>query len=236
MGLLSQRRRQAELMEQPDLKPAHHVHALRGLSRVNFFSHSAGILWPPLRALAQELHPRPVRVLDLATGGGDVPLRLWQHARRHGLKLELAGCDISPVAIEHARTSAARRGADIRFFVHDIWQGEPPAGHDVVMASLFLHHQDEAGAPALLRRMADMAGRLVLVNDLIRSPWHLLLAHVGTRLLTTSHVVHYDGPRSVEAGFTMAEARQLAVQAGLPGAAVTWHWPFRFLLAWRRPV
>jgi len=234
MGLLSHRRRQAEIMEQPDLKPAHHVQALRGLSRVNFFSHSAGILWPPLRALARELRPRPLRVLDLATGGGDVPLRLWQHAHRAGLELELAGCDVSSLAVNHARNEAVRQGADVSFFVHDVWQGEPLIGYDVVMCSLFLHHQDDAGARALLRRMADMAGRLVLVNDLIRDPLHLLLAHLGTRLLTTSYVVHFDGPRSVEAAFTMAEARQLAEESGLRGATVAWRWPFRFLLAWRR--
>ena len=45
----SLRQRQPEIMDQPDLRPARHVGALHGLARVNFWSGSAGILWPPLR-------------------------------------------------------------------------------------------------------------------------------------------------------------------------------------------
>ena len=223
-------------MEQPGLPPGHHTRALQGLSRVNLWSRSAGILWPPLRDLARGLAPRRVRVLDLATGGGDVPIRLWTKARRARLDIEWAGCDISPVAIEHARASAARAGADMHFFVQDVLQGEPLRGYDAVMASLFLHHQEtEDAARNLLGRMAAMAERLVLVNDLVRGPMHLALAHVATRLLTRSYVVHADGPRSVRAAWTMGEARRLAEQAGLHNAHVAWRWPFRFLLTWRRP-
>ena len=56
----------------------------------------------------------------------------------------------------------------------------------------------------------------MLVNDLERSGLGLALAHVAVRLLTTSDVVHVDGPRSVESAFTMEEAR--AWRSG-PGCA-----------------
>src|SRR5437763_3343791 len=91
------RRLQPEVMDQPGLDPVRHRQALAGLRRINFFSGSAGILWPPLAALAYGA-ARPVRVLDLATGGGDVPIRLWRRARRAGLPLEVEACDVSPVA------------------------------------------------------------------------------------------------------------------------------------------
>ena len=56
--------------------------------------------------------------------------------------------------------------------------------------------------------MADAAGRIVLVNDLVRSlPGFLLLAYPAPRLLTTSAVVHYDGPQSVRAAFTLGGTR-----------------------------
>lgn len=235
MGLLSRRRQRPEIMDQPDLQPARHVHALRGLARINFLSDSAGILWPAIAALARAVAPRPPRVLDVATGGGDVPIRLWRRARRAGLELHLEGCDISPVALEHARTAAARANAPLPFFEHDALSGPPPEKYDAVMCSLFLHHLDDEQAVAFLRRMAEAADRLVLVNDLERSATGLVLAHVVGRLLTTSDVVHVDGPRSVEGAFTRAEARSLAERAGLHGARVSWRWPFRWLLSWRRP-
>jgi 2-polyprenyl-3-methyl-5-hydroxy-6-metoxy-1,4-benzoquinol methylase len=235
MGMLSRRRRRPEIMDQPDLPPDRHARALRGLARINFLSGSAGILWPEIAQLARAIAPRPPRILDVATGGGDVPIRLWRRARRAGLELHLEACDVSPVALEHARSSAARSGAPLRFFEHDALSGAPPGNYDAVMCSLFLHHLDEEQAVAFLRRMAETAGRLVLVNDLERSATGLVLAHVFGRLLTTSDVVHVDGPRSVEGAFTRAEACSLAERAGLHGARVSWRWPFRWLLSWRRP-
>jgi 2-polyprenyl-3-methyl-5-hydroxy-6-metoxy-1,4-benzoquinol methylase len=232
---LRHRRRRPEIMDQPDLSPERHRRALHGLARINFWSGSARILWPGLRDLARQLAPRPPRVLDLATGGGDVSLRLWKRARRAGVPLTLEGCDISPVAIDHARAAAAAAGADVRFFRHDALTGPPLSGYDAVTCSLFLHHLDDDEACALLRRMAETAGRLVLVNDLTRSLAGLVLAHVGTRLLTLSDVVHTDGPRSVEAAFTPKEALALAERAGLRGATVARRWPCRWLLTWSRP-
>jgi hypothetical protein len=76
---------------------------------------------------------------------------------------------------------------------------------------------------------------LVLVDDLNRSWAGLALASAATRLLTTSAVVHTDGPRSVRAAFTPSEALGLAEQAGLTGATVRRHWPCRWQLVWRRP-
>ena len=76
---------------------------------------------------------------------------------------------------------------------------------------------------------------LVLVNDLERGLAGLTLAHLGTRLLSRSDVVHTDGPLSVRAAFTVPEVRALAAAAGLTGAVVVRRWPCRFLLTWTRP-
>jgi SAM-dependent methyltransferase len=222
-------------MDQPGLSPSRHVRALRGLARINLVSGSAGILWGPLEALGRALGTRSLRVLDVASGGGDVPIRLWRRARRAGLDWDVEGCDISPVAVEHAHSCATRAGADVRFFVHDALRDPLPAGYDAVISSLFLHHLDADEARTFLRRLADSAGRLLLINDLVRSWPGLILAHMGSRLLSASPVVHTDGPRSVAAAFTPAEALALAEQAGLHGATVTRRWPCRYLLTWRRP-
>lgn len=229
------RRCRPEIMDQPDLDAGRHIEALRGLARINFFSRSAGILWPTLAELARAMAPRVPRLLDIATGGGDVPIRLWRRARQAGIALHMEGCDISPVALEHAVARAAAAAAPIRFFVYNALTGPALSGYDAIVCSLFLHHLDEAQAVSLLARMSEMAGRLVLVNDLLRGWTSLLAAHLATRLLTTSRVVHVDGPRSVEAAFTAVEARALAERAGLCGAQVSRRWPFRWLLTWRRP-
>lgn len=219
-------------MDQPGLQPALHVQALNGLARINRISASDRILWRPLAALARANPGQTIRVLDIASGGGDVPIRLLQRARRAGLVLQLTGVDASATAVAHARAYAKRSGAAVEFATLDVLHEPLPTGFDVLTASLFLHHLDDPEATALLRRMGAAARRLVLVNDLVRSRLGYLAAWLGTRVMTRSPIVHVDGPRSVEAAFTIAEAQRLAEMAGLFGASVTRRWPWRFLLTW----
>lgn len=230
---LRTRRRQPEVMDQADLDAGLHAQALRGLERVNRWSGSAGIVWPSIRRAARAAG-RPLRVLDLATGAGDVPLRVWRWAQRAGVPLRIEGCDRSPLAVAHAQRRAEEAGAEVRFFTRDALAGPLPDSYDVLLCSLFLHHLGDEEAVRLLGRMARAARRLVLVNDLRRGVGGLLMAHLGTRLLTASAVVHTDGPRSVAAAFTCAEVGELARRAGLAGAVVRRRWPCRLLLSWER--
>jgi len=240
MPSLSTRRRQPEIMDQPGLNPDEHDRALGGLARINFITRSARILWDPLLQLGKELRTDRLRILDVATGAGDVPVRLWQMADQAGIDWQIEGSDVSEVAVEHARRRAELARAPVNFHVDEAVGGPPISGYDAVVCSLFLHHLDEDKAIALLRRMAGLGGkgaqqpaRLVLVHDIIRSLPSLALAHLGTRLFSASYVVHTDGPRSVEGAFTVEEVQALAERAGLHGATFTRHWPCRFLMAWR---
>lgn len=232
---LAERHRQAELMDEPSLDASEHARALTGLARVNRWSRSAAIVRPVLRRLAAESSvDRPLRLLDVACGGGDVTAAIARWARHAGLPVRVSACDISPTALDIARRHADSTGESIEFFRHDLLQQPLPAEFDVVMCSLFLHHLDEPDAVRVLRSMADAAARAVLVNDLIRSRSGYLLAMFGARLLTRSRIVHVDGPLSVAGAFTPPEALRLCEQAGLHGATISRHWPQRFLLHWRR--
>jgi 2-polyprenyl-3-methyl-5-hydroxy-6-metoxy-1,4-benzoquinol methylase len=223
-------------MDDPALEPARHQHALQGLARLNWWSRSASILWGPIASLARRLPRRPLRLLDLATGAGDVPIALWRGAQRAGVRLEIAGCDRSPVAIAHAQARAQRAGAGVQFFAADALTDPLPAGYDIVACSLFLHHLSDDDASRLLRRMAQSTRHLLLVNDLVRSRAGLALAMAGTRLLCRSSIVHADGPQSVRAAYTLDEARRLAEAAGLQGVSIIHRWPCRFLLSWSQGV
>ena len=208
---LRTRTRVPELMDDPALDPAEHRRALAALARINRVSNSAGVLWPELAKLAGELK-RPVRVLDVATGSGDVPRAL--RAARAGIELDIAACDVSPTAI----AEAAREPSPVRFFVHDALHDRLPTGFDVVTCSLFLHHLGEDEAIALLANMENAAGRMVLVNDLARSrinyctTW--FACHVLTRLAgrAISTAPRRCAPRSRR----RRRSRSLAVAPGWP--------------------
>jgi SAM-dependent methyltransferase len=230
----SRRQLSPEIMDQPGLDPAEHAKALRGLGRVNRLSRSAAIYWASIVSLARA-RQGPVSVLDLACGGGDVPVDLALRAARSRLDIRVEGCDVSPEAVGFASKLSEDRRAAVRFFVLDALRDPIPEGYDVVTCSLFLHHLDESDAIDLLRKLGDSSAQLILVNDLARSRLGYLVAWVGCRLLSRSRVVHNDGPISVRSAFKRTEALELARRAGLEEVSVARKWPFRFLLSWSRP-
>jgi 2-polyprenyl-3-methyl-5-hydroxy-6-metoxy-1,4-benzoquinol methylase len=222
------------MMDQPDLDLRAHRQALDSLGRAHWISRSAASIWPAIREVVPR-SGRPLRILDLACGGGQVVVGLARRCAREGVALEACGVDLSPVAIDYASARAARAGVGgVTFASLDVARRPLPAAFDVVLCSLFLHHLSDEEAETLLRRMRDAARHLVVISDLRRTRLGYLFAWVGCRLLSRSRIFHVDGPRSVEAAFAMNEARHLAERAGLTGAHIVARWPQRFMLTWRR--
>lgn len=226
MRSLATRCRRPERMDDPSLPAPDHRQALAGLARINAISGSAAVFWSELEPFCRAAG-RPLRLLDLASGGGDVALALWRKARTAGLPLAVDGCDRDETAVGIANHRAA--GAEVRFFRHDALADPLPDGYDIVTSSLFLHHLSDDEAAGFLARLAST--RLAMVQDLDRSPLGWLLAWGGTRLLSRSPVVHFDGPVSVEAAFTVREAAALARRAGWQQPRVRAWFPCRWLLS-----
>lgn len=224
---LAHRQVQPEIMDQPDLDRARHGHALRGLATVNALSQSWRLPWTSLAAFARE--HGVIRVLDLACGGGDVTMRLARKAQRVKAEIEIEGCDMSPTALDIAKSRAEGFGAPVAFFQHDLLSGGIPAGYDVLVNSLFMHHWPGEDALDLLKNMRDEARLGVIVSDLNRTAAGYLASHIACRIVTRSSVVHYDAPRSVEAAFTPGEFAELAREAGFTNFTLRRQWPFRFL-------
>lgn len=234
--MLNSRVLDAELMDQPGLDVHIHEQALQGLRRVNAWSRTADAIWRAIRDTARRHELTSLRVLDLASGGGDVCRQVLRLAQREGMQLTIHGWDRSETAVEHARRQAAAAGLHgLEFTQRDALTDGMEGPYDVIMSTLFLHHLADDQAVTLLRRMAAVARHGVLVDDLLRSRWGLWLAICGCRLLTRSRVVHADGPMSVRAAFSAYEVRALAGRAGLSGFTLDRHWPQRFLLTWNRP-
>ncbi len=218
-------------MDAPDLERARHVKALRALETVNLLSGTAGRIWREVVSLTRD-NPRPLRVLDVACGGGDVAVALQRRADRADLRVEVQGCDRSPVALEHGQRLARDRGVGVHFFEHDALGGALPPDFDLICCSLFLHHLDEPEAVQLLAALAA-TGAAVLIQDLRRTRLGYLTAWLALHALSRSDVARVDGLRSVAGAFTMAEVAALARRAGLAQATLRPCWPQRFTLSWR---
>lgn len=230
--------RAAELMDDPAIAEAEHLHALSALARINAVSRTAARLAEGTGELLVAADPTtgPRTVVDVACGGGDVTIDLARRLRRvAGDGVRVVGIDVSPRAVARSRKAADRAGVTAAFEAGDVLaEGCPPC--DVAVSSLFLHHLDDDAACGLLRSMAGAARLGIVVSDLVRSRIGLGLALVGTTLLSTSRVARVDGPLSVKAARTPAEYRGLCARAGLHAATVRRVWPERVVLRWQRPA
>lgn len=222
-----------ELMDDPSLDPAEHAHALRGLARLNAMSCAPGVLYPILRREAARLD-RPLTIADIATGSADVPVALLKRAKRDGVRFDITACDVSPIALKHARHRADSAGVSLAIQELDVLNEELPEA-DVLMCSLFLHHLTDEQVGLVLGKMAAAAHLVVLISDLRRGPWGTTLAAVIPRLVTRSHVVHVDGLRSARAALSIGEVR--AMTRGIAeggGWCVSRAFPARMLIQWSR--
>jgi SAM-dependent methyltransferase len=200
-----------ELMDRPQPVTAELASDLRNLRKLNRYFGSYRLIEHFLRRWIQ---PRdPLRILDLATGSGDIPRLIVDYARSTGADVTVKAVDQQPSTLEIARRLSGDY-PEIEFFEGDILSFGESGAYDVVFCSLALHHFDEAAAVQLLRRCRDLSRRYILVSDLRRG----LLATIGVYLLTAfifrEPMTRTDARLSAERAFSFREFRSLAERAG----------------------
>lgn len=219
-----------ERMDDPNLDSREHVKALCGLRRINNWTGNASLVWKHVSDVAREIGDRPLRVLDIATAAADIPIALLNLSASHGVKLEIEACDVSDRALVFAKEQCTLANARVRLFRHDILRHDIPQRYDVVMCSQFLHHLADEDVGIVLCKMKAAATSRVVVVDLERSQWNWWQVWFATRVLSRSKVVHFDGPQSVRAAYTVAEITSLAQQVGFASFEVHRTWPCRYVL------
>lgn len=220
---------QPEWMDQPDIDPALHQAALVGLSRLNRFTGIDRVLYRHLRRYARMAGGRPLRVLDVASGAGDVPIACMRRAVKDGIDLHVTSVDISETAVEEQNRRASEAGVKLRAIRMDCLNTALPSGFDVVMCSLFMHHLENHDASRLLQSMQMATEQAILICDLDRSRLNLGLVAIGARLVTRSPVVHFDASASVRAAFTAEEFKRMAEAALSRPVRVRRAFPCRFV-------
>ena len=205
---------------------------LRDLARLNSLLDGAGVSYRALRPFLDR--GKPLRLLDIGTGMADIPRALMGAAARANRQLEVVATDVRPEIVGMAwQTAAPEPAFEVRLAAPNRID-EPDASFDVVHASLVLHHRDPQDAVALLREMARVAARAVIVNDLDRGRHWLLMARVMARLLTRNAYTRNDAPLSVQRAYRPNEIVQMAARAGLVEANRYWAWPrYRYALVLR---
>lgn len=232
--LTNERHITAEIMDDPNIDAAEHAMALEGLRRINAASKAAARMARPIIDKARRENIRRLSVLDIACGGGDVPVGVAGLARQAGVEIELTLLDRSETALKLATATADQSGIACRCVQADLMDPWNESIFDVVTCSLFLHHVSEpVRVVELLKRMRTISRRMVIISDLRRCRMGLLTAWVGGRVLSRSGIVHHDAPASVRAAWTMPELTGFAKGAEMKDARIERCWPWRMLLIWQ---
>ncbi len=210
----------AELLDGPLDDPATLAGNLRDLVRVNRWLGGVAVSRRVLDGLVGREADRgaTISLLDVGTGAADIPVALLADWQRRGRRLDITAVDHRREVIDAAR-AALPTLADTARLTLEVADGRalpyPDGAFDVAHCSLVLHHLDEREAVTLLRELARVSRRGVIVNDVARGRrfWAVawLLAHVATRNRYTRH----DAPLSVRRAWTQAEGRALLAVAGL---------------------
>jgi len=229
MRLVPERSRLPEILDRPDNASSDLRDALRDVRLTNRWLGGRrtllGALDPFLEAGSGVLE-----VLDVGTGGGDLPLEMVHHARHHGRELQVTAIDRDPKVAALARDAVASC-RNVRVICADA-RCLPFAdgSFDLVTASLFLHHFASDELVPLLVRFRRLARQAVVVNDLHRHrvPW--MFIYLASRLTFRHPMYAHDAPLSVLRGFTASELARVAERAGAREAVVRRRWPYRLLM------
>lgn len=165
--------------------------------------------------LARVPRTRRITVLDVGTGGADIPRALVRWARRSRRPIRVIALDRDQATLTIARQRSARYPEIV------VLRGDalalPVRAHsvDVAISALTLHHLEPADAVRYLAEMDAAARSGFVVNDLMRSRTGYALVWLATRVLTRNRMSRHDGPLSVWRSYTPREVRALCEKAGL---------------------
>jgi SAM-dependent methyltransferase len=204
---LSTRADAVELLESGRLRPDDVELNLADLARMNRLP---GGTAASLTAIRQLVGPvGEVRVLDVGTGRGDMPIAFARRGWR------TVAIDTNPDVLRVARRVVAGR--------HEIELVEADGralpfedgAFEVAHCSLLVHHLSPAEAVAALREMRRVARHGVVINDLRRGILPLIATTLTVLAFGRSAVTRNDGIVSARRAYTVAELDGLLREAGL---------------------
>jgi SAM-dependent methyltransferase len=169
-------------------------------------------------AVAGPLPSRPLRILDVGFGGGDMLRRIERWAQERGLAVELRGIDLQPFAARLAR-ELTPAGSSIEWITGDAFAYTEPA--DLILSSLFTHHLCDCAVVRFLTWMEATAECGWFVSDLCREPAPMHLFSLMARLMRWHPIVAHDGPVSFRRSFREPDWQRMLAEANLPEAEVS---------------
>lgn len=194
-----------ELLDEDLGTPAEVASSLTDLRQINEWFGGARTTVALLRSVSTQCDCAKLSLLEVASGGGDLPLAARRALAGNGTEVDVTLLDRMWLHLPRNGIASVAGDALQLPFRDDAF--------DVVSCSLFAHHLQPEELRQFAREALRVCRRAVLINDLIRSRVHLWLAYAGLPLFH-SRITRHDAPASVRNAYTIREMER--VLAGLP--------------------
>jgi SAM-dependent methyltransferase len=156
---------------------------------------------------------KPLHIVDVGCGYGDVLRRVHDWAEEKRLPVTLTGIDLNQDAVRAAREATTPGTAT--FWWGNAYDFRPPQRIDIIINSLLMHHLSGDGIVQLLKWMEGTARIGWFINDLHRQPIPYHFMRIASRFTSWHPFVKHDGPVSILRSFRREDWRTLCHEAAL---------------------
>jgi 2-polyprenyl-3-methyl-5-hydroxy-6-metoxy-1,4-benzoquinol methylase len=178
------------------------------------------------KMMASVSKEKPIRIVDLGCGNGDMLRKLHVFGKKMGYDLELLGIDANPASVAYASELSAGM-ENVSFSTVNIFSPEfREMEYDIAIATLFMHHFSDEEITELISGIKKKSSIGVLVNDLHRSELAYALFWVIS-LFFGNHVARNDGLISIRKSFRRKDLEKYA-QEVKGKSSIQWRWAFRY--------
>ena len=207
--------------------------ALDKLATINKLLGGNGVTLGGLKTLLKNhTKTKPITIVDLGCGGGDILRAIAKYGYNEGYKFELVGVDANRNATNYAET-LSKDYDNIKFMHVDVFsEAFKSLQYDIVITTLFLHHFKNVQLSELLNHLLKTAKTGIVVNDLHRNRLAYYLFKFITIPVTNKMIIE-DGLTSVLRGFKRKELVDLSKHLNV-NYQLKWKWAFRYQwVLWR---
>lgn len=217
----------AEYMDDFSLAGTELNDALDRIASINKLLGGNRVTISGVRTLLKDIsRERPVRILDIGCGNGDMLRSLAKFGNRTGRTFELTGIDANAAAIKHARQLSTGFPA-ITYICTDFLKSPGNLSYDIVLCTLTLHHFTDSQIKELISVFQQKATLGIVINDLHRHQLAYYLFSLICIVFRLSPLSRDDGLVSILRGFKRTDLQDYSTHLG-GSTSIRWKWAFRF--------
>lgn len=173
-------------------------------------------------------HQRPVSIVDIGCGNGDMCRAVADFGKEKGIHITILGIDANEYTIRHARKLSVAYPT-VSYAVMNVFEDTfARLDYDIALCTLTLHHFADEQILALMRLLTDRAKLGVVINDLHRSALAYRLFQLICFLFRLNKLSKDDGLISILRGFKKRDLEAFSRQLQLPSYQINWRWAFRY--------